>query len=366
MSVENPTSKDFNKLSAYCLSFISIVLFIYILKSLASIIIPFVISGFLAFMLDPVVIFLTRKFKIPRWSAILIVFIIVFGLIYLIGLIAYASFSALPAAGYMDQFNGVYNNMQAYVDGMLNATAQKLKIQIPQFKIEDSLKGLMSFDVVGQSLTTFSSFLFNFVFVIVIWLFMISGKPEFEEKLYYALAKKGSSLEDTIKESVRQIQSYMFAQTVINLANAILNTILFLIYGIPFAPLWGLLVFLLNYIPNIGPIIAVIPPIVIVLITQGLTLPAIIFIVIIVVIQFVEGNVVTPKFMGYSMDLSPVFVMLSIFFWGYVWGITGTFLAVPIAAVIKILVSNIPPLKPFALILCARPKPGKKKKTNAE
>ena len=124
-----------------------------------------------------------------------------------------------------------------------------------------------------------------------------------------------------------------------------------MIYGIDFALVWGLLTFILNYIPNIGSLIATIAPILVAFLEFGLGFNTISLAILLLLTQNIFGNFLEPHYLGRQMDLSPVFVLFSLIFWGWIWGIVGMFLAVPIAACIKILFSNIEPLKPFAIII---------------
>jgi predicted PurR-regulated permease PerM len=122
-------------------------------------------------------------------------------------------------------------------------------------------------------------------------------------------------------------------------------------YGIDFAIVWGLLTFILYYIPNIGSLIATLAPIIVSLLEYGFGFTTISLAVLLVVSHNVIGNLIEPHYLGKQMDLSPVFVLFSLIFWGWIWGIVGMFLAVPIAASMKILFSNIEPLKPIAILM---------------
>ncbi len=121
--------------------------------------------------------------------------------------------------------------------------------------------------------------------------------------------------------------------------------------------MWGFLTFVLNFIPNIGSMIATVCPIIIGLLQYGFGFTVISMAVILLIIQNVIGNIAEPHFLGTRMDLSPVFVLFSLIFWGWIWGIVGMFLAVPISASIKILFSNIEPLKPIAILLGSKTEP---------
>ena len=123
------------------------------------------------------------------------------------------------------------------------------------------------------------------------------------------------------------------------------------LFGIKFPVLWGFLAFLFNYIPYIGSLAAITLPIILsVLQFPGSYLP-IFSALSLIAIQLTIGSYLDPEMMGRRFNLSPILIILSLFFWGYVWGLAGAFLAVPITAVIKIIAQNIEPLKPVAVLM---------------
>jgi predicted PurR-regulated permease PerM len=183
---------------------------------------------------------------------------------------------------------------------------------------------------------------------------MVAGKERFRDRFENAFSNSNSQIVSTVAHIVEQIQSYIVVKSLINVINGFASTLIFLLFGVDYAILWGFLVFLFYYIPNIGSLIAILPPILIMIMNNGFEFKSIAFIITIVGIQFTIGNILEPKFIGRQMDLSPVFILLSLVFWGWVWGVLGMFLAVPIAAMVKILCANIEPLKPLAVLMGVR------------
>jgi predicted PurR-regulated permease PerM len=122
--------------------------------------------------------------------------------------------------------------------------------------------------------------------------------------------------------------------------------------GLEAAPTWGALAFFLNFIPTVGSILAGIPPVLLALLqfypSAG---PALIILIAVVVINQALGNIVAPKIMGDQLNLSPVVILLSVMFWGWLWGIAGAFLSVVITCSIKIVCENIPMLHPVSVMM---------------
>ena len=347
-----PAQAAWQKITAYCLAFISLVLFVFILKTLQTILLPFVIAIFLALLLDPLVELMT-KWKIPRWAGITIVLIVAFGFIYLVGfliIINIMEFTEDPGV-YTGKLQSIFNEVQAWSDNIIMSLSRSTSIDFGKMKVGESFKGLMGGNMISESLSTVSGLVANFFMVIFYWLFMMAGKPEFEKKLKLVLEKKNVDYDDTMILIKDKIQNYLSIKTVVNLANALATTILMLVFNIDFAILIGFLILAINYIPNAGAVIGAVIPALLALIQFGFDGTFIIFFVILMVIQIGDAYYVEPTLMSTSLNLSPVFVILSIVFWAYVWGIAGAFLAVPIAALIKIIASYIPPLKGFAVLI---------------
>ncbi len=153
--------------------------------------------------------------------------------------------------------------------------------------------------------------------------------------------KRAEKIIKVIENIDSQVQKYLAIKTGIGLVTGILVTVVLMLFEVDFAILFGFLAFLLNYIPNIGSIIATAFPVIIACFQFETLWPAFWILVILIIIQQIMGSFIEPRLMGEGLDLSPLLVLFFLFFWGWLWGIPGMILAVPIAAVIKIICSNI-------------------------
>jgi AI-2 transport protein TqsA len=162
--------------------------------------------------------------------------------------------------------------------------------------------------------------------------------------------------ENTLAYQVnRQVRSYLFVKTMISLATGIVFGMALWLFGVPMALTFGLLAFLLNYIPNIGPILASILPLPFILLHPDGSLAWMISAIVVTCsIQVASGNLLEPKLMGNSADLHPVVILLALMFWGTLWGITGMFLATPITAAIKIALDRMDVTRPVARVMAGR------------
>ena len=155
-----------------------------------------------------------------------------------------------------------------------------------------------------------------------------------------------------VADASRQVARYLTVKTIISAVTGVLVWLTLTIIGQDLAPFWGLMAFLLNFIPNLGSFFIMVATM-----TLGLAqfypewnriaavwiaMPA---------IQIVMGNILDPTLQGYQLDLSPLVILISLVVWGWIWGITGMFLAVPLTVALKIILDHIEGLRPFAVMM---------------
>lgn len=168
----------------------------------------------------------------------------------------------------------------------------------------------------------------NVLVLMLLMAFMMLEAMRFPEKLKKALGSRPEAIEQFTRfgESIR---GYVVINAIFGLIAAVINTTLLIVLGVDFPILWGVLSFLLSFVPNIGFIIALVPPSLMALVEFGF-IRAMIVLVAYVVINFVVDNVIKPRFVGQTVDLSPLVVVVSLFFWGWLLGPMGALVAVPL------------------------------------
>jgi predicted PurR-regulated permease PerM len=163
--------------------------------------------------------------------------------------------------------------------------------------------------------------------------------------------QRGEIILETIEKVNSNIPTYLFYKTLISMITGLLVTFMLKFFQIDFAVLWGLIAFLLNFIPNLGSIVAGFPPILLTLIqTESFTMTFIIFFCFFM-IQMVIGQILDPRILGASLNISPIVIFFSLLFWGWLWGIVGMILCIPIADTIRIVCGNIPKLQWFSILI---------------
>jgi predicted PurR-regulated permease PerM len=217
------------------------------------------------------------------------------------------------------------------------------------------------YNTMGRYLGNMTGFLFNWLgnlaMVMVFLIFMLLESPYMKNRLSIAFTgERGRTVARVSDKIVTQISKYLRTLTVISFSTGMCVWGVLWLIGVDFALTWGVLAFVLNFIPTVGSIVASVPPILVAIVRfYPNPTPAVLTVLALLAIQFTIGNVLTPKIMGDTLDLSPVVILISLMFWGIIWGVVGALLSVPIAVMIKIICENISALD-FVAILISAPK----------
>ncbi|QEF96271.1 AI-2 transport protein TqsA [Stieleria maiorica] len=197
-------------------------------------------------------------------------------------------------------------------------------------------------DGISVVLQAFLSLVSTSIVVLIYVFFLLLGKSSYAQTA-------------TLREIDTQIRGYLSLKTVISIGTGAVFGLTLRMFGVPMALSFGVLAFLLNFIPNIGPIVASLLPIPLILLDPSGNITWMVSVIVATsAIQILSGNVVEPKLMGNSSDLHPVTILLGLMFWGMMWGIIGMFLATPITAAMKIVLERFEPTRQIANIMAGR------------
>ncbi len=284
-------------------------------------------------------------FKLPRKLALLLSIVALSSLLLLVYQILASQSQALEAAApvYEENFNGILNDLVTW------AGIEELPSS-DQFLENVNLGSLLSW--LGGSVGSLLSSLF---LVLIYTAFLFTEKPAMAKKLD-ALASnpdEASNMRDIFTQITTQVQSYIWMKTLVSLATGLLSYLILIWVGVDFAAVWALLIFMLNYIPNVGSILGVMLPALLTLVQFDTLTPFILIAVGLGAVQFTIGNIIEPSLMGKSLNLSSLMIILSLTFWGLLWGIPGMFLSVPIMVIITIVCAKFDSLRGIAVILSA-------------
>lgn len=316
-----------------------------ILRLAKPVIFPFFLAIFFYFIFSPVLELFSRA-RVPRPIAVFFIVGIAFLVIYLLGIVMYSS------------AKGLASSFPEYGQ-RLNAFLSSLRLKLIEANVSwDPLTWTRSLDLsrvtslILSSLDRFFSFFSNLVLVLVFLIFMLAGRGKLKLKVEKSFSPGRASRINQVLDNIdRQIQRYLAIKTLTSLLAGLVTTIVLFIFGVDFAIALGFLAFLLNFIPSLGSIVTVILIFLITAFQFGSFWLPLWIVVILVFLDLLNANFLEPKLMGYGLGLSPLAVLVALFFWGWLWGIAGMILAVPLLAVIKISCANIPSLGFIAEIL---------------
>jgi AI-2 transport protein TqsA len=345
-------SPGIDKSVSYLVVAASLVIVIAGLRLAAGIIVPFLIAVFVAVISLPLQNWLRAR-KAP--GALAVVLTLTADILILV---AFGFLVGGAVQGFANQIGTYQERLNAVLQSLDNVL-QPLGLHISGDALIQFLKeNVLSIfkDAVLRGATLLSNIVLIFLTILFV-LFEAAGFPaKFEMAMGRSMGNFGRM--DKIKGDIQQ---YLLVKTMISLATGLLVGITLALIGLDFPVLWGLLAFLLNYIPSLGSIIAAVPPIFLSIIQFG-SGRVIGVIAVFVVVNVLLGNLVEPHLMGRRLGLSALVVFVSLAFWGWVWGPVGMILSVPLTMIIKIMLENSQNLRWIAVLMGTgkEPHPGTK------
>ncbi len=329
-----------------------VVLVTLIVKTLSFIFIPLSVAILVFFAVGIPMEFL-RRFGVPGWLRILLVVSFILDGLYWVGGLLQANI--MEFVGQLPVFK---QKLSEYAAIELNAFG----ITVEQGKeILDAFIGTMEgkkMEPLGSFLHaaggSFFHFIGNLVWVVLFLIFMLAERDGMENRLQNAFGKRRAGKIIRVGGRISQsIEEYLGLKTLISLLAGVLSGVALWLFGVQFALLWGVLAFLLNFIPNIGALLATVPAVIMALFQSGSPGFALLVASVLVAIHFVVGNYLEPKIMGRGLNLSPLVVLFALIFWGWMWGGVGMLLAVPITAAVNIALEEYDPEMPLVKMISA-------------
>jgi len=327
-------------------AFIGAIFSIFILKELRLIFIPFFIALFLYFMLHEAMHKL-KKWKIPKTVIMIGLLLVIFICLFLLGLLIFTG-----ASSFINDFPAYSAKITQIVKSMMASLKLPLldvKQYIANINWEKTFNPAQITALVSGTMGDFTSFIGNLLLVLLLLMFMLGEKISMVTRIARTLPKeRAEELQSIVTTIETRIQHYLFIKTLMSVATAALAALILLVGRVDFIIFSALLIFFSNFIPTFGSLLGTIFPVLMTFLRYGFCLRLVLVTASLMVMQFVMGNVFEPHVMGKSMNLSPIIILLSLIFWGWLWGVVGMFLAVPITSALKIIFENIPTLKPLA------------------
>jgi AI-2 transport protein TqsA len=311
------------------LAFVATGVALYLLRP---VLVPFVLALFFAACLKPLIALQRKHFRFPQPLAVAGALVLAAVIISSIGIpLGMAISKSWPT--FERQFDVFIQQFPRKLP------LERLGLHPMNFQIPSTVYVQMS-SWVGE-VTGFASAV---ILVIIFTLFILLGRRADRPTQIGVL----SEIED-------RVQRYITQMVMLSAISGIAVGIILAVCGVKFAVMFGFLAFLLNFIPTVGSIIATLLPLPVILLSPEMGPAAkILALAIPATIQIYLGNAVQPRWLGNALDLHPIVVLISLIFWGMIWGLPGAFLATPMTAVLRIVLEKIPATRPIAELLAGR------------
>jgi AI-2 transport protein TqsA len=319
---------------------------------LSPILTPLAMAVFLAIMIDGFARVIERRLPKAQRAAALPTAIVLSLLLFLVTALVIADNATsfvTQLVSYGPKLNGLIARVASLVGVEIPPTVDQLFLRLnPTKYLADVAKGLQSFAS-------------NAIFVLIYLGFIIASRSGFERKFVGLFPERPERQEAVaIFHSIRDgVERYLWVQTVTGLIIATGSWIAMAAVGLDNAIFWAFLIFIASYIPMIGGAIGILAPPIFALVQFESFWPAVILLGVLQALQFVVGNVILPRMQGESLNVDPVVVLLSLAFWGAIWGLAGAFLSTPLTVMAMVILAQFKGGNWIAVLLSADGEPEK-------
>jgi predicted PurR-regulated permease PerM len=338
-----------HRLLVVTLSVLLVVMLLHLARELRTILQPLFIAFFLGYLILPAHAWLVKQ-GISRNLARVVFLVVVMTLLFLLGTLVYRNVEAATARlpHYEERLRNLLERGISYLP-VERAEVEEFLHELPMFQ-RNSAERLAQ--TMQATLGPFVDFV-TWMFIVFIYLVFVSAeRVMFPQRVRLALGdEQGARVLAVIDSINRAISEYIAVKTLVSVIAGVASYVVLALFGVDFAAMWGILIFLLNYIPYLGSLVAVSLPILLSFVQLEELWKGIVIAVLLVAIQQGIGMVVEPRMAGQRLGVSPLLILLSLAFWGLVWGIVGMILAVPLLVTVKIILDNIRETKPLATLI---------------
>ena len=301
------------------------------IKTAETLLVPFLLSVFIALIFSPLLSWLKKK-KVPNGLAICLIISLVILVGWLIGILVGSSIN-----DFRQNLPEYQVRLQEMSGGLLEWLSHRgMTFDMEQMRQSFNPSAVMQ--LAGNTLASFGNVMTNAFMILLTVVFILAEEVGFSEKLQSARNHAGTP-NDGLTRFSDSVHSYLGIKSLLSLLTGVLVIIWLWILGVDYPVMWGLIAFLLNFIPTVGSIIAAVPAILLALIQLGPLSAGFVGLGYLVV-NVAVGNLLEPRLMGKGLNLSPLVVFLSLVFWGWILGPVGMLLSIPLTIMVKIALEN--------------------------
>ncbi len=322
------------------LIFFAGIVVLYMLFLLQDLIIPLMLAMFVVLLLHPALVWFEKK-KVPVWLSVSIIWIGLFSLMAIVTMIIYKT-----GRNIFGEKEFIINQVQLKSAGLLKLyrqyTGKSLDVEGTVSNISSHISSEFIMRNSGSIFGTLGSLFEEILLTGIYMVILLSGIMKYENYLRY-LGGESKSLKyiKAFEEVKMSIVSYMKVKFIISVLYGIGVSVICMLFGLQFAFFWGFIGFVLNFLPVFGAIIGLVPVFIMGAIQFDSVYTAITLNFVAYGYHFLLSSVIEPIFMGNRTSLNTIVVIMGLLFWGYLWGIYGMFLSVPMMVLTKVIISQI-------------------------
>jgi AI-2 transport protein TqsA len=346
-----PKGPDRRVTSNVLLTIITVILVGVLLRLASSVIIPLLVAGFLAYLMDPLVSLL-RRLKVPVIAGVILAAVLYLAGFLIFGWILYHSTLEFAKA-FPKYQHGFVELMRGLIQRIQQAANTLIGLDHPLEQLQQVPVG----SILLSTLRSLANFLREFIVVYVFALLFLVGKYGLVRKLLRSFPRKeAKKIAVVLMHIDADLRKYIGVKSLASLLVGVSAGLALSLFRVEFAVVIGFLTFVLNFVPIIGSIIAVLIPVLLAAVQFSSWVTALWVLLTLLVLHNLVAQLFEPKVLGMRLNLSVPMIFLSLLFWGWLWGAAGVLLAVPMTTSVKIIIEDIPGLRHFALLLEKAPR----------
>ncbi|GIX30884.1 MAG: membrane protein [Porticoccaceae bacterium] len=315
------------------------------LKAAQPMVVPFLVAVFIALICSPPLLWLKGK-GVPGWAAVSLL---------LLAILAAGTLVAVVAGSSIDDFRRDLPDYQRRLLALFQQSLAALRsrgLELDPRAVQEAFNPGLAMQLAGATLTSLGNLMADALLILLTVAFILAEEVGLARKLA-VLRGDSDPLVAALQGFAASVNRYLALKTLTSLLTGVALYLWLALLGVDYAGLWGLLAFLLNFIPTVGSILAAIPPVLLALVQLG-PWPALWTGLGYLAVNMVVGNLLEPRLMGRGLDLSPLVVFLSLVFWGWVLGPMGMLLSVPLTILLKLALEQHPQTRWLGVLLGGR------------
>jgi len=314
------------------------------MRAAESILVPLLVAVFLAVITYPAIDWLQSK-RVPLAIAVSLVLLVAVCMLGGLGLVVTQSAQSFTAK--LPVYETQLTTQVAAVREWVEANGFDSNIPLPPASELVSTSSIVT--VTGAMVAGMGLLLTNTLLILLFYVFILLEARTFPLRIAQAFGHGDITLRH-LGSMASKMKHYLALKALLSVANGLPVWLALKLMGVDYPVLWGLLAFLLNFIPNVGAVISAVPPAILALVQFGPG-AAVMVLLLFTVVHMVVGNFIEPRVLGSGLGISTLVVLVALVFWGWVFGTVGMFLAVPLTILVQIILASLPDTSRFAILL---------------